>query len=271
MTTPSWHDDVILEPGDANLSIPDVETGGVGIITKARLELVTNGSWTEPSANLFKTPVTASGVFFDVLMTRIDADTLELRVRDYLGATLMTRRIDIEAAGNTTINLYWGTFYLWIWTRRATAEGFFAALLDPAGVGGVDADHPNRLVCNAHRSTGGVVAAIVTAFAYAFHAGVATVADRTRTSFYNSGRVSHLGPASRELYPPMPMQIPQGGISIWMGMLPGVVMGPGTTAVDTLKNIPVDVGSKKAFIYLPPATIGTYTGKFLVRKPSVDP
>lgn len=271
MTTPSWHDDIILEPDDATISIADVETGGVGIISQARLMLVTNGSWTEPSADLFRSPATASGVFFDILMTRIDADTLEFRVRDYLGATLITRRIDIEAAGNTTINFYCGTSYLWIFARRATAEGFVAALLDPEGTGGVDADHPNRLIANAHRSTGGVVAAIVTGIFYAFHAGVATLTDRTRAYYYNQGRTTNIGPASRELYPPMYIMIPQAAVNTWQGVIPGVVMGPGSTGVDTLKNIPVDTGTKLAFIYLPPATVGTYTGKTLVRKPSVDP
>ena len=271
MSIPSWHDDAIIEPDDATISIPDVETGGVGIITQARLMLVTNGSWTEPSANLFQSPVTASGVFYDVLMTRIDADTLEFRVRDYLGATLITRRIDIEAAGNTTVNLYCGTYYLHIFTRRATAESFMSAVLDPEAVGGVDADHPNRLIADAHRSTGGVVAAVATAFFYAFHAGVATRLDRARTPYWMSGVIASVGPASRELYPPLYVYISQAAITTQMGVIPGVAVGPGTSATDTLKNIPVDAGTKLAFICLPPASIGTYTGKMFVRKPSSDP
>ena len=272
MSTPSWWDDVILEPGDGSISIADVETGGVGIITKSRLELVTNGNWTEPSADLFKSPLTGSGVFFDILMTRIDADTLEFRVRNYLGVTLITRRLDIEAAGNTTVEFYWGNSYLWIVARRATHEGFFAFLLDPEAVGGVDSDQPNRIVANAQRTTGGVATAIITGTAFAFDNGAAASGSRVRVLYYTTtGTQVYVGPAGRELYYPMYLSIQFSSVQVYMGAIPGAAFGPHATATDTVKNIPVDTGTKKAFVCLPFATVSTYTGRVMVRKPSVDP
>ncbi len=276
MSVPSWHDDAILEPDDASISIADVETGGVGIITQIRLMLVTNGSWTEPSANLFKSPVTGSGVFFDILFTRIDADTMEFRVRDYLGATLITRRLDIEAAGNTTVDFYTGTSYVWIWSRRATPEGFCAYLLDPEAAGGTDGDQPNRLIATAHRTTGGVATAMVTGVGFAFHAGVATSDSRALTTYYStSAAVTVQTASSRDLYPPLLQYITQSTVLTFMGCIPGAAFGPGSGSssvpTDTVKNIPVDTGTKKAFICIPTTTISTYTGRCLVRKPSVDP
>ena len=276
MTVPSWHDDAILEPDDANISIADVETGGVGIITQLRLMLVTNGSWTEPSANLFVSPVTGSGVFFDMLFTRIDADTMEVRVRDYLGATLITRRFDIEAAGNTTIDFYTGTSYVWVFTRRATPEGCTAYLLDPEAAGGVDGDQPNRLIANATRTTAGAATVISTGVGFAFHAGVAVSDERALTTYSSSSAAICVSTASsRDLYPPLLMYISQAVVLTFMGCVPGAVFGPGSggssVPTDTVKNVPVDTGTKKAFICIPPTSMGTYTGRTLVRKPSVDP
>jgi hypothetical protein len=76
--------------------ITDVETGGVGFISSFRGAAVTDGDWTEPSADLFKSPVDANGYFMDVLLTRISSTSLEIRLRDHLGRTIYTRRIHIS-------------------------------------------------------------------------------------------------------------------------------------------------------------------------------
>jgi hypothetical protein len=275
MSVPTWWSDSLLEPGDSSISISDVETGGVGIITEARLRLVTNGNWTEPSTALFKTPSTSAGVWFDVLMTRIDADTMEYRVRNHLGQTLMTRRCDIEAAGNTTVNFYWGNSYLIIITRRATPEPFVAAILDPEIVGATDAEQTNRVVCNAYRLTAGTAqaAALQPHNFFAMDSGVATNADRFSARWYSTAGslIVFPGLAGRELYTPPLVHINQGGTRQWTGTFPGTVYCADTHAVDTVKNIPVDTGTKKAFIVLPFTAIATYGGKMGVRKPSVDP
>lgn len=275
MSVPSWWSDAILSPGNSSIAIPDVETGGVGIITKSRLELVTNGNWSEPSANLFKNVPTVAGVWFDILMTRIDADTIEYRVRNQNGITLMTRRCDIEAAGNTTVEFYWGDTYLFILNRRATFEPFFSCVLDPAIVGGADADQTNRVVCNAYRLTAGTAqaAALQCHNSFALDNAVATNADRWYARWYSTaGSITVFpGIAGRELYTPPVVHINQGGTRQWSGTIPGTVFCADTHAVDTVKNIPVDTGTKKAFIVLPFSAVATYGGKLGLRKPSVDP
>lgn len=77
--------------------LADVETGGVGIITRLRAMLIALG-WTEPSTALFKTPVDAAGRFLDVLVTRISSTVLEWRVRNQAGVTLCTRRITLNGS-----------------------------------------------------------------------------------------------------------------------------------------------------------------------------
>ena len=48
-------------------------------------------AWTKTSAGLYKSPVDAAGRFFDVLLTKINAQKLEMRVRDYNSVTLCSR------------------------------------------------------------------------------------------------------------------------------------------------------------------------------------
>ncbi len=275
MSIPSWWSDAILEPGDSSITgIVDVETGGVGIITELRLRLVTNGNWTEPSANLFKSPVTAAGRFFDMLFTRIDADTMEVRVRDHLAATLYTRRFNINVApATTTVEFYWGNNYLWIWSRMAAAELCFATLLDPEVVGGVDAEVANRVYGYAQRTTGDVATALTVGAGFCFDNGVATNAGRSRPNYYLStaNATAQVGPGVRELYRPITIFAETGSVRYWVGAIPGVIMAPSATVTDAVRNIPVDTGTKMAFICMFTVALSTYGGRWLIRKPSVDP
>lgn len=78
------------------LGLTDVETGGVGIISSMRSQLVGGTlNWTEPSTALFKTPVDAAGRFLDVLVTRISSTVVEWRVRNQVAVTICTRRINL--------------------------------------------------------------------------------------------------------------------------------------------------------------------------------
>lgn len=94
MTVPQYLDSSVYPLGfSQKFGLADVETGGVGIITALRDLLVTTLGWTEPSTNLFKTPVDAAGRFLDVLVTRISATALDWRVRNAAAATVCTRRV----------------------------------------------------------------------------------------------------------------------------------------------------------------------------------
>jgi hypothetical protein len=85
-----------ITPNVQASSFADVETGGVGFITHFRAAAVTNGGWTEPSSDLFRSPPDDDGYFMDVLLTRISSTSLEIRLRDHLGRTIYTRRIHIS-------------------------------------------------------------------------------------------------------------------------------------------------------------------------------
>lgn len=108
-------------------AVTDVAT----IISSFRSETVTLGSpvWTEPSTALFKSPVDANGRFLDVLLTSVSATNLEVRVRDQNGLTIYTRRMQIDALGNT-VRIYSGQFHFCIESVRATSELAWGGILD---------------------------------------------------------------------------------------------------------------------------------------------
>jgi hypothetical protein len=274
MTVPSWWSDAILSPGDHSESIAaDV----ANILTRLKDKLVTNGTWTLVSevagTNLrVKTPVLGSGVFMEILFAKIDADTLEITVFDYLGNSIMgARRIDIEAAGNTTINYYWSKRYIAICSRRATAEVFLAGILDPELFGATDTEILNRVVANAHRSSAGTPTSLIAGTYFALDNAVSTSSARHRTVGTNGAgtAVGLVGPGGKLLFPPQGVLINQSGTQNWTGAFPGLCAVDSSIAFDTVKNVPVDTGTKKAFIVLP---ITTANGmRVAIMKPSVNP
>ena len=152
--------------------ITDVNT----IISDIRTAVVTNLSWTEPSTALFQSPSDSSGKFLDVLVTRISATNLEFRTRDYRGATLFTRRIQIDATAS--VNYFANKYGLTVESLRATPEICLSTLLDPSpsGLGDID----NRITGTGYRSNadsqdgGGASAGIL----FTFDNGNATNANR---------------------------------------------------------------------------------------------
>ncbi len=86
-------------------------------------------AWTDLGGGLFKSPVDASGRFFDVLLTAISTTNLEWRVRDQNAVTICTRRMQIVAGPQN----YWiaaGQFYCWIEIDNVTVEAVGAGILD---------------------------------------------------------------------------------------------------------------------------------------------
>lgn len=152
--------------------ITDVNT----IISDVRTVLVTNLSWTEPTTALFQSPSDASGKFLDVLLTRITATNLEVRLRDYRGSALFTRRIQIDATAS--VNYFGNKYGLVIESLRATPEIFRGGLLDPAPDSLSDVD--NRIVGNAYRNNADGIdaAAGEVASLFAFDNGAAGVVSR---------------------------------------------------------------------------------------------
>lgn len=124
--------------------VTDVNT----LISDLRTLLVTTLGWTEPSTGLFKSPSNGGGQWYDILLTRISATNLELRVRDQIGHVIITRRIQIDASA--TVNYYCGKFYAFIDSLRATSEVFQSFLMESTPNN--DGDYPWVVFANAYRS-----------------------------------------------------------------------------------------------------------------------
>ena len=79
------------------------------IIDRMDTLLVTNLGYTNPSTGLYVSPVDVWGRFYDMLLTRIDDETLEIRFRDQTGATVRTGRTMIDNGG-TDVEIF-STYY----------------------------------------------------------------------------------------------------------------------------------------------------------------
>lgn len=83
------------------------------VIAAVRTELASRNApaWTEPSTALFSSPPDSAGRFFDCLFTRVDQQTLELRVRNQFGAAVCTRRMQCGTAA-WILRVFSGQFHL---------------------------------------------------------------------------------------------------------------------------------------------------------------
>jgi hypothetical protein len=93
-----------------------------------------NPVWTKPGAGLYKSPVDADGRWFDVLLTRITQQKLEMRLRDQNGVTVCTRRINCPSTNNWAVHIFTGEFHMQIDVdmQTATAEYLYAGILEPS-------------------------------------------------------------------------------------------------------------------------------------------
>jgi hypothetical protein len=89
-------------------------------------------AWTNPGANLYKSPVDGSGRFFDLLFTRSTQQKLEMRVRDQNAITVATRRINMPLTGTWTTRIFTGQYHANIdcLPGSASPETLYAGILD---------------------------------------------------------------------------------------------------------------------------------------------
>ena len=89
-------------------------------------------AWTNPGANLYKSPVDASGRFFDLLFTRATQQKLEMRARDQNAVTLATRRVNMPLTGTWITRIFTGQYHVQIdcLPASATPECLYAGILD---------------------------------------------------------------------------------------------------------------------------------------------
>lgn len=101
-------------------------------IAAVRTELTTRNApaWTEPSTALFVSPPDAAGRFLDCLFTRIEQQTLEMRLRNQFATTVCTRRWQ---AGTSPwrLRVFSGQFHLHmeVWNAAGYAH-LSAGILD---------------------------------------------------------------------------------------------------------------------------------------------
>lgn len=79
--------------------------------------------WTDQGGGLFKSPVDAAGRWFDVLLTKIAATSIECRVRDNAGATVCTVRMQVDGSPGNIVRYFYGTHYFHIEVIRSGAGG----------------------------------------------------------------------------------------------------------------------------------------------------
>jgi hypothetical protein len=109
------------------VNVSDVQT----IMDDFANEVAANG-WTNPSANLYKSPPNTAGQWFDVLLTRVTQNKLEIKVRDFNGVTVSQRRIYATTANTWQTNVYVGQFHYMIDVYQMSNAPLFAngGLLD---------------------------------------------------------------------------------------------------------------------------------------------
>lgn len=73
--------------------------------------------WTNPSGNIFKSPVDGSSRFFDVTLTRDAATELHVIIRNESALVIADRKIDMDAS--TEIRVFAGQFHFCIEAVRA--------------------------------------------------------------------------------------------------------------------------------------------------------
>ena len=240
--------------------ITDVNT----IISDVRSELVTNSTWTEPSTALFKSPPDSAGKFFDILLTKIAATNLEIRLRDYRGATLYTRRIQIDATAS--VNYFTNTRGICIESLRATSEVASAYLLETTP--DLLADVDNRLVGTTLRSTADTVdgaGGTMTVF-FAFDAGAATNGNRCwACSNDAAGLVTMINGSATLVYRPHWVAINQSGTRRYTGRPYHALVGDAASLTfGTDKTIPLGDGTTGTFRVIGLTT--TNNKRLLLRK-----
>jgi hypothetical protein len=140
--------------------------------------------WTVVSAGLYKSPVDAAGRWFDMLLTRIAANKLEMRVRDAAGTTICTRRMQI---GTAHVYILFGEMHAHIcadsgsWTPEFVEAGLLDCTPDAQN------SHTHVVYGQGIRNTSDVWDSNYTSVAYAWMLDNAAAACVARASMFSAG------------------------------------------------------------------------------------
>lgn len=232
-------------------AVTDVNT----IISSVRTLLVTNLGWSEPSTALFKTPVDAASRFLDVLLTRISATNLEVRVRNASAATVITRRIQLTSGAS--VWYHGNIFGVVIACLNTTNEIAQAHILDQTP--DLQSDSALYVIANALRTTADSNDAngSVTGQYYAIDNGAAAILSRLRrwTASGNSNGGSTVEAAFRTIigtlrYRDALCAINSAGTLKWAGRICHALMVDESVGSNMRRNPYIDSSTGAEFLSL---------------------
>jgi len=262
MTKPIVFDEGVCPFGfRQDLTMTDYNT----FLTNISTELVTNRGWTNPSSNLYQCPADSGGRWIDILFTRITATDLECRVRDQLGRTLCTRRIQIAVAG-TNVNYYTGKFYCIIESLQTTSEIFQAMITEPSPDGESDMAFCSALGTG-YRTTADVVDGIGDQPGEYFGWEDTAAANRQRLqTSVDTGNVAipFILVSGNLMYEPVVVDNLVAGVARWIGQLYQSVICDSSIAFQADKTVMIDDAVSATFRVIGLATINT--NRMMVRK-----
>jgi hypothetical protein len=89
-------------------------------------------AWTNPSGTIYKSPVDGDGRFFQVNLSRVDAQKLTMELTDQNAVSIMIRRIIIPSTSAVMVRIYTGEFHFCIDVEcpGADPEYFWGGILD---------------------------------------------------------------------------------------------------------------------------------------------
>jgi len=244
--------------------VTDVAT----IITTFRDEVLNQlpvGSrWTEPSADLFKSVVDADGRFFDVLLTRVDVDTLEIRVRNPSAVTIATRRVDIDGAG-TEVRIYSGPYHADIESVRATPESAGGGLMDLSPESQIS--HSNYVYAYGYRDNAGAIANQTNRSWFILDNGVAAVFTRLIGQLDASGIAQPLRSGNgANIFRPAELFAAMSGANRIVGRMFQRYMCDSGLALGTEHVVPIDDATTATFKVLGRPDANAADARIAVRK-----
>lgn len=225
------------------VGVTDVQT----IINNLDTELEA-ASWTNPGAGLYQTPTDADGRWYDVLFTKIDADTLEIRVRDKLGVTVGTRRMDIDAAG-TDVLILCGEMHCALEALRATPEYMYVTMIDMSPE--AQTVHGAYIFFGASRTSAGAVDASHNyTRGYLLNLSTAAYVFVNAGEWVASGHADNASITVSGAYTFRPMMLHGtnvGNVGRQFGRCYQALLGESTLSPGTLYDVPIDTGVTAKF------------------------
>lgn len=242
MAIPSWlnYDARYL----LTLAITDVNT----IISDLQSELVTNGTWSEPSAGVYKSEVDALGRYVQITTSRVSATRMQWKLTEYFGNTIYDGTIDIDAGG-TNVEYFSGPGYCWIGSLRATTEAAYVFKLDPTPEPDVD---PWPFIGWAQRNSAGT-ANTVTFNNSAINSttnGTYTISTSFNTQQYNLNNTalgSGMSYSGAYTFWPVITFHNFSGVYSYAGKAPNCLVSNEAFTAGVEADVPIDTGTTKTF------------------------